>query len=186
MRKILSTFFARWQFAHPLPDDFFEIVDEVTGQPHAWFFDQVYRSSNTFDYAIERLDSEPISSRGLTESPGGLRFVDQTAEDRYRTTVVARRLSAGVFPVDVMITFSNGEQVRRTWDGVERWQSYTFERPVKAVSAQVDPERVLLLDTNYTNNSRLVAPVTEAAAAKWSLRWMVWLQDLLMTYAFFV
>ena len=186
MRKILSTFFARWQFAHPLPDDFFEIVDEVTGQPHAWFFDQVYRSSNTFDYAIERLDSAPISSRGLAESQAGLKFENQTAEGRYRTTVVARRLEAGVFPVDVIITFSNGEQVRRTWDGVERWQSFTFERPVKAVSAQVDPERVLLLDTNYTNNSRLVEPVTEAAATKWSLRWMVWLQDRLMTYAFFV
>jgi len=51
---------------------------------------------------------------------------------------------------------------------------------------QVDPERVLLLDTNYTNNSREMAPATETAATKWSLRWMVWLQDLLMTYAFFV
>ena len=55
-----------------------------------------------------------------------------------------------------------------------------------AVSVQVDPERVLLLDTNYTNNSRLMTPATEAAATKWSLRWMVWLQDALMTYAFFV
>ena len=57
---------------------------------------------------------------------------------------------------------------------------------MKAVSAQVDAERVLLLDTNYTNNSRVMAPAREEAATKWSLRWMVWLQDLMMTYAFFV
>ena len=80
----------------------------------------------------------------------------------------------------------NGEQVREAWDGRARWQVFTFDRPVKAVSAQVDPERVLLLDTNYTNNSREMEPAAEEAATKWSLRWMVWLQDLMMTYAFFV
>ncbi|MFA5908594.1 MAG: M1 family metallopeptidase [Vicinamibacterales bacterium] len=183
MQKVLSTYFSRWQFKHPQPDDFFAVVEEVTGLPHAWFFDQVYRSSNKFDYGIERLDSEPVSSRGLSD---GLTFEDRKSEGTYRTTVVVRRLEAGVFPVDVLVTFSNGEQVREAWDGRARWHAFTFDRPVKAVSAQVDPERVLLLDTNYTNNSRVMAPATEAAATKWSLRWMVWVQDLLMTYAFFV
>ena len=42
--------------------------NEVTGKDHKWFIDQVYRSSNTFDYAIERLSSEPIGARGLMES----------------------------------------------------------------------------------------------------------------------
>ena len=77
-------------------------------------------------------------------------------------------------------------QVRDTWDGLARWHLLTYDKPVKAVSVQVDPERVLLLDTNYTNNSRTLEPVTDAAATKWSLRWMVWLQDLLMTCAFLI
>lgn len=183
MQKVLSTYFTRWQFKHPQPDDFFAVVEEVTGLPHAWFFDQVYRSSNKFDYSIERLDSATIASRGLADD---LTFEDQKTAGTYRTTVVARRLEAGVFPVDVLVTFSNGEQARESWDGRSRWRAFTFDRPVKAVSAQVDPERVLLLDTNYTNNSKVMEPATEAAATKWSLRWMVWLQDLLMTYAFFV
>ncbi len=63
---------------------------------------------------------------------------------------------------------------------------FTFDRPVKAVSAQIDPERVLLLDTNYTNNSKTLEPAADRAATKWSLRWMVWLQDLFMTCAFLV
>lgn len=183
MQKVLATFFTRWQFRHPQPDDFFATVEEVTGQPHAWFFDQVYRSSNTFDYAIERLDSVPVASRGLNDA---LAFEEQAPAGTYRTTVVVRRLDAGIFPVDVLVTFSNGEQTRETWDGRARWHAFTFERPVQAVSAQVDPERVLLLDTNFTNNSKTMTPAAETAAAKWSLRWMVWLQDLMMTYAFFV
>jgi hypothetical protein len=183
MQKVLSTFFTRWQFKHPQPDDFFAVIEEVTGQPQAWFFDQVYRSSNTFDYAIESITSEPVSSRGLADN---LTYAEMTAEGAFRTTVVVRRLDAGVFPVDVLVTFSNGEQARETWDGRARWRAFTFDRPVKAVSAQVDPERVLLLDTRYTNNSLAMEPATEEAATKWSLRWMVWLQDLMMTYAFFV
>jgi hypothetical protein len=45
---------------------------------------------------------------------------------------------------------------------------------------------VLLLDLNYTNNSMSLAPRTRAAARKWSLAWLVWLQDQLLTYGFFI
>ena len=69
---------------------------------------------------------------------------------------------------------------------LSRWQNFSYDRPARAVSAQVDPERVLLLDTNFTNNSKTLEPATDRAATKWSLRWMIWLQDLLMTCAFLV
>jgi hypothetical protein len=45
---------------------------------------------------------------------------------------------------------------------------------------------VLLLDVNLTNNSRTLEPKGPAAATKWSLKWMVWLQDQLLSWAFFV
>jgi hypothetical protein len=186
LQKILSTFFERWKFKHPVPDDFFAIVNEVTRQDYTWFFDRVYRNSNKFDYAIEQLTTGPISSRGLADASGGSKFEEKTVEGMYRTTVVARRLEAGQFPVDIVVRFADGEQTRETWDGLARWHVLTYDRQTRAVSAQVDPEHVLLLDTNYTNNSRAIEPSTDAATAKWTLKWMVWLQDLLMTYAFFV
>ncbi len=186
MQRVLSIFFSRSKFGHPRPEEFFAVLDEVTGKDHAWFLEQVYQSSNTFDYSIDRLVSEPIAARGLMESPQGLTFQETRVEGQFRTTVVVRRLAAGQFPVDVLVTFSNGEQAREKWDGRGRWGVFTFDRPVKAVSAQIDPERVLLLDTNYTNNSRTLEPRTEQAATKWTLRWMVWLQDLLMSSAFLV
>ena len=182
MQKALSIYFARWKFKHPTPDDFFAVLNEVTGKDHKWFIDQVYDSSNTFDYSIESLVSEPITSRGVAADMVGPLLQQVT----YRSTVVARRLEAGQFPVDVLVTFSNGEQERRPWDGLGRWQVFTFDKNVRAVSAQIDPERRLLLDTNYTNNSRTLEPASDRAATKWALRWMVWLQDLLMTSAFLV
>jgi len=82
--------------------------------------------------------------------------------------------------------FANQEEVRWKWDGRDTWKSFEVTKPVRAVSAQVDPDRVLLLDLNYTNNSMTLAPRTRAAARKWSLAWLVWLQDQLLTYGFFI
>ena len=183
MQRVLSTFFTRWKYQHPTPDDFFAVLNEVTGQDHAWFVEQVYRNSLTFDYGIERIASENIAWRGLNDTTA---FENQTLDKLYRTTVVVRRLGSGQFPVDVLVTFSDGHQERERWDGRSRWQNFSYDRPARAVSAQVDPERVLLLDTDFTNNSRALEPATDRAATKWSLRWMIWLQDLLMTCAFFV
>jgi len=193
MQRVLSTFFTRWQYRHPTPEDFFAVLKDVTGDDHEWFLEQAYRNSYTYDYAIERLDSALISWRGLNEpTPAkptlgqALAYEQHTLDKIYRTTVVARRLGAGQFPVDVLVTFTDGHQERERWDGRARWQNFSFDRPAKAVSAQIDPERVLLLDTSFTNNSRTLEPARDAAATKWSLRWMVWLQDLFMTYAFLV
>jgi hypothetical protein len=165
LQKIMSAHFERWKFKHPKPRDFFDVTTEVLGRDIGWYFDQVYRSSNAFDYGVQELRS----SRD---------------EDRYHTTVVVRRYGEAVFPIDVRVTFTSGEPALEHWDGKDRWKMFTYERPAAARSAEVDPNRVLLLDVNVTNNSRMLEPKSGAAAAKWSMKWMVWLQDLLMTWAF--
>ncbi len=172
MQRVLSTYFERWKFRHPAPDDFFQIVNEVTGQDMAWFFDQVYRSSNTFDYAVQDFSSVTVRLKP-----------DATS---YRTTVVAQRLGEATFPVEVVTTFRNGEKVTEQWDGKDRRATWVYDTAAQAVSVAVDPRRVLLLDVNYTNNSRALAPRGEEAGLKWALKWMMWMQDLMLTYGFFV
>ncbi|MCC7035413.1 MAG: M1 family metallopeptidase [Acidobacteria bacterium] len=188
LQPVMAAYFERFRFKHPVPDDFFALVNEKTGDDLTWFFDQAHRSSNEFDYAAERLESVPVGTRGFEEpSPGApLVFGEQADDSRFRTTVVVRRLGEAIFPVDVLVTFESGEQVRERWDGRSRWQPFRYETPSKAVSVQVDPDRVLLLDVNYTNNSITMRPEAERAADHWTLQWIVWLQDLLMDYAFFV
>ncbi len=100
LQRILSTYFERWKFRHPQPADFFAVVNEVSGRDMTWFFDQVYRSSNVFDYGIQELRSAGESAPKPGESAG------------YRTTVVVRRFGEATFPVDVVTTFANGEQAR--------------------------------------------------------------------------
>jgi hypothetical protein len=136
----------------------------VAGSDLTWFFDQAHRSSNVFDYGIQDLKSERDG-------------------DRFRTTVVVRRYGEAVFPVEVLVTFENGDRVTERWDGRERWTMYVYERPSQALHAQVDPNRVLLLDVSPTNNSRTLRPQGRRAATKWSAKWLVWLEDYLLTWA---
>jgi hypothetical protein len=167
LQRVMATHFDRWKFRHPRPDDFFATANEVSGRDLTGFFDQVYRSSNVFDYGIGQLTSERSGSR-------------------FRTNVVVRRYGEAIFPVDVLVTFANGDRTTERWDGKGRWRLYTYDRPVRALSAQVDSNRVLLLDVNYTNNSRTLEPKGAQAATKWAAVWMVWLQDALLSYGFFV
>ena len=106
--------------------------------------------------------------------------------DLFHTTVVARRYGEGEFPVDVRVVFENGEETRWRWEGRERWKLFEVDNASRAAYAQVDPERVLLLDVNYTNNSATMQPRAAAAARKWSMAWLIWLQDHLLTYGFFI
>ena len=53
LQRIMSTYFERYKFRHPTPEDFFAVVNEVSGQDMTWFFEQVYRSSNEFDYGVQ-------------------------------------------------------------------------------------------------------------------------------------
>ena len=163
MQRIMSAHFARWRFKHPKPADFFSVASEVAGRDLTPFFDQVYRSSNVFDYGVQELQSERDG-------------------DRYHTSVVVRRHGEAIFPVEIDVVFKNGERATEQWDGTDRWKLYTYDRPSQALSAQVDPNRVLLLDANYTNNSMTLEPRGGAAATKWSLAWMVWLQECLLSW----
>ncbi|HEX3644087.1 MAG TPA: M1 family metallopeptidase [Vicinamibacterales bacterium] len=164
LQRILSAHFARSAFRHPTPADFFATANDVSGQDLGWYFDQVYRSSNVFDYGVQDIRSEHDG-------------------DQYHAAVVARRYGEATFPVDVLITFASGERVTEHWDGKDRWKLYAYDRQTPVVSAQVDPNRVLLLDVNYTNNSKTLAPQAATASTKWAATWIVWLQDCLLSWA---
>ena len=186
-QRILSTYFSRWEFRHPKPDDFFAVASEVSGRDLTSFFDQVYRGSGVFDYSVQSLTSQPNVARGYFGDGASRRFAASEGKaGEYITTVVVRRLGDGIFPVDVRLVLDNKEEIRWPWDGRDRSKTFQVVKPSRASFAQVDPEHVLLLDVNYTNNSASLAPQAAAAARKWSLTWLVWLQDHLLTYGFFV
>ena len=167
VQRGLQHAFASASFSHPTPDVVLRSIQEASGRDLSSFYAQTYYGSAVFDYAVTELES--VEKNG-----------------QFETRVVARRLGDGVFPVDIRVVFENGEQVTEQWAGDARWRELTYTRGARASRAMVDPDRVLLLDVNFTNNSRSLQSKAGAAARKWSLKWMVWLQDALLTWGLFV
>jgi hypothetical protein len=154
LQRVMATHFDRWKFKHPKPADFFAVANEVSGRDLTGFFDQVYRSSNVFDYGVQ---------------------------DVKGATAIVRRYGEAIFPVEIQVTLAGGDTVVERWDGRDRWKAYSYDSPIDAV--QVDPQRVLLLDVNYTNNSWTRQPATAKAATRWAAQWLIWLEDCLLSWA---
>jgi hypothetical protein len=83
------------------------------------------------------------------------------------------------------VVFENGAQSEARWDGRDASRSFRFQGPSPAVAAHLDPDRVVVLDQNALNNA-IVRPVpTNVPVRKWMARWMVWMQNTILTYGFF-
>lgn len=195
--RIMRTYFERWRFKHPSSNDFRAVVNEVAGRDMNWFFDQFVFSSNVLDYAVDKVSSEKQRlSLGVYEDASGKRK-EVTEEDRkkqeeetrkskqqgdalYESEVIVRRIGGVVVPVNVRVVFENGEQFNTTFDGQYRWTRYHFVKPTKIRYAEVDPDHKLLLDLNFTNNSRTLE-THHGAVVKWTSKIMFWVQNFLMS-----
>jgi hypothetical protein len=189
MRRILATLTERYWFKHPRPADFIAIANEVSGRDLSWYFDQVLTGTNLFDYAVDRVISRPRRTpHGYGSEPAavGIRAgATLTGAAVFDSVVDIRRWGEGTFPVDVKVTFEDSSVAQEQWDGKDRRVRFTYATPSRIRTVEVDPRHVLVLDVNSTNNSWTSRPNAEAGARKWTAKWMVWLQHLLESGAFF-
>ena len=160
--------------------DFTRTVSAVSGQDLSWLLGQAFGSQTILDYGVERFQSE--------QEAGGF----------FQTQVVVRRFGdfvftgtsappAGAFEngrgVILRVVFDDGMTRLDSWDGRDPSRTFVYRSSARAASAEVDPDHIVVLDVNQTNNSRAIASLTTVAATRWSARWLVWLQDFLLTYA---
>lgn len=163
---ILLEFLSASKGTRPTLDDFTSIASRVSGQDLAWLFDEALRTPGSVDYAIESLDSRP-------------------ADGEFRTTVTVQRRGDAVIarPIPLVTTFADGESVEEMVDGRKERTTFEYRSQARAESAEVDPGRVLLLDRHRGNNGVTLDPgPARTAANRWSARWMIWLEDALLTY----
>lgn len=187
MSRVMRTYYERWKFRHPTSRDFVEVAEEVSGQNLAWFFDQVLYSAGKLDYGISDLRAEEVNAPdGVFDGPAPgpkpakpEKAVNAAAAPKlFRNEVVVARFGEWVFPQEILIMFADGEKVRETWDGRDRWKRFVYVKPIKVVSAEVDPDHKLVLDVNYSNNSMALEP-PRAPVLKYALGFVEWFQGLL-------
>jgi hypothetical protein len=193
MARIMRTFHERWRFKHPGSQDFFAVVNEVTGRDFAWYFDQVMRGTDVVDYEIGEAASVLVSEpRGVFDNAKGRRTVtDEEAAarerlteaqkiGRFETTVVVRRRGEVYIPVDVAFKFEGRPVECIAWDGRDRTRTFKFVRAERLEWVDVDPDRKILLDVNWLNNGWR-RERDQRPAANWATRWMLLVQALVTT-----
>lgn len=194
MARVMRTYQQRWRYRHPTTRDFIDVVNEVSGRNMEWFFQQFFYSANLTDYTVADVSSEPVEGKvGIYDENGRkVAHLEKDAEAAlaksknklYRSTVLVKRLGEAVAPVDVVIGFDDGQTLKEQWDGQYRWTRYTFEKPSQVKFAEVDPEHKLALDSNFNNNS-YTREEDAGGAAKWYIRWIFWVENLLFSAEFF-
>lgn len=160
------------------PVDVQQIISSATGEDLEWFFSTAFDPSQHFDYALEEFSSESSAGKYHTKVSavrrGNAMFTGRT------------RPPDGPFEsgdaMELRVTFADGRQVTDRWDGRQPARVFEFDSASPAIEAFLDPHQTLLLDDNYLDNRRLATPSHNIAVAKWTARWVMWLQNAVLTY----
>jgi hypothetical protein len=73
--KIFHTYFDRWKFKHPYPEDLRKVAEEVSKKDLAWLFDDLIQTNKRMDYKIRKVRGEADKIRfdvlnlGQTQGP---------------------------------------------------------------------------------------------------------------------
>jgi Peptidase family M1 domain len=172
MDRAFRTYYERWRFRHPSVADFRAVLVETAAERRD-VVEQVFRENvfgaTVVDDRIDALTSESeLSGKDLTFEDG--RWVDSAKPSDsppFRTTVTVRRDGARV-PQTVVVRFEDGSTETVRWDGERAWERFTFVKPVKATSAEIDPDQRVHLDVNKLNDGRTLEPRPEASR-RWSV-----------------
>ena len=201
-------YYRRWKFRHPSVADLRETLAETTGQRaivEQVFAQQIYKVA-TIDDRLEQLDSVEVTPQPGTLQVNGKwierteKQVDDSISDTrkawdkahpdarpgrgpfpYLTTVTLRRRGAPVRQT-LVVKFADGTQEKVVWDDDRNWTRYSWLKPVKAVSAEMDPEHTNYMDASKLDDSQTVAPV-RTASTRWGLEFGALLQMLLTLIA---
>jgi hypothetical protein len=181
MDKAMMAYYERWKFRHPSIADLRESLADSSGQRAAVeaSFNQNVYAATLFDDSVEVLDSSEVLPMPGTEFVGG-KWVEQTQDQvdasikktreawkkshpgadeetgpyPYRTIVTLGRRGAPM-PETLLVRFADGSTETVQWNDDHRWQRYMWVKPVRAISADLDPDKDHLLDANRLNNSRV-------------------------------
>jgi hypothetical protein len=208
MEKAFKQYYETWKYRHPGIADLQATLAEVSGKPQlvaAAFAQQVYSTQKMDDRVDKLVSEEEVPEQGTTLVNG--KWVEVTKDQAeklqddqreawekknpdakegtgpfpYRTTVTLRRLGFSV-PQTLVVKFADGSSETAVWDDNQRWARFSWVKPVKAVSAEIDPQHLHYLDANKLDDSRTIK-ADRSASRRWTSEIAALIELLLSTVA---
>jgi hypothetical protein len=165
--EIFREYYKKWAFKHPCGKDFINVVNEVVTKIHGdkfgpdmnWFFEQTLYGTGICDYKVSAiLNRKPESSRDIIETGNVSESNFSNQDSLFSAVARIERVGEVTLPVDVLIHFTNGDEVLETWDGKSRFKEFNFHGPRKIQWVKIDPEFRIRMDVNFINNSMTLDP----------------------------
>lgn len=203
MERAMKLYYERWKFRHPSTADLQAALAEGTGKPdivNATFDAFIYGTGKVDDRVSSVVSAEMLPLPGYRMYKGkqvlvGSKAMDKAIEDRrsawkkahpdakawqgafpYKSIVVVRRDGIAL-PQTLRVKFADGSQRDIAVDSTGSWQRFSFVGPAKVVSAQLDPDDKIRMDTNELNDSRTVE-ANGSASRRWFRDFTMLLQSL--------
>ncbi len=150
----LLRYFKTWKFKHPNANDVTRVFEKQSGLELDWYKEDWVNTINTIDYGVKSVE----------------------AEGRKSTRIVIDRIGRMAMPLDILVTYSNGDQelfyaplesmrgekpaennIQRTILPDHRWVdlTYEFEIPAKmkkVAKVEIDPSH-RIADIDLENNT---------------------------------
>ncbi len=130
---IAHEYFDRWKFKHVNEQRFKQVCEDVSGMDLDWFFDQWLHKTVNVDYKLAGVKKVRLS------------------DSLWKTKVKIARKDDGIMPVEVLLITTNGDSVRKRWDGKDKQGVLEFTTKEKPGKVLLDPDD-MILDKNRLNN----------------------------------
>ncbi len=187
--QMMKSYFNAFKFKHPRGEDFTGHVTrflamsakpDALGDPEA-FFDQLVYGTDVLDYSVAEISFyNKIKGRGIYDHLNGKAYEEGEEEELFHSKALLHRKGGVILPVEVKFTFADGEVINETWDGIARSQTFTFHRPARLTTVEIDPQAKLYLDLNLNNNSLTTNP-KKTPALKIASKVMYWVNNIIQT-----
>ena len=188
MTEIIKTYFSRFSFKHPTGRDFIKIVNEIVsknygtkfGENMNWFFDETVYGTGVCDYkALSIINRRKHKPEGMF-ADSLITNNNKDEKDIFNSKVIIHRAGEIKLPVEVLIHFSNGDEVLKKWDGIDRIKTYYFTNTAKVDWVKVDPKYKITLDVDLANNSLTVKP-KRTVIEKYTAKFLFWVENVMLT-----
>lgn len=157
------------------PETLATVVEEQRGISMEWFVRDLVRSSDAIDYAVGSVTSEQdegaVRTTVRVDRRGRGMF---SGTDRPRSDGPARSFA-------IVVRFADGTEVRAGADGRDPQTQIAIDSQSQAVVVAVDPDHVVLIDENRSNNVWSAAAPRNRLALRLVANWILWLQNVMLT-----
>ncbi len=166
--QIFHTYFAKYKFRHPTPENFLGVVKETAGDQAEDFVRRMLYTRDKIDYAVTKAVSRQTPPfLGLKNFKAAPVDKKKTKDKKnFQNTIIVENRGDFQYPVSIEVRLKDGSTKSFTWDGKNGWHRFEFDSTSAMKMAIIDPKRVYACDVSLKNNAITLEPQTGSSMTK--------------------